>query len=77
MAGPFKLKGKVLTFEFENEAAANHFKTWLCESGEQQYWDWMEYREQEEKGNITGKDFDYWNGATIKVACGRLERQEE
>ena len=73
----FEVKGTALTFEFDNEEALNHFKTWLCESGEQQYWEWQEAREDEEAGAITGLSFDYWNGAIIKVKCGRLDDDEE
>ncbi len=69
----FTFKGKTLTFEFENEKAANHFKTWLCEQGEQDYWMWMECREQEEKGNITGINFHYQNNDIIDVDCGRKD----
>lgn len=74
----FNVKGKELTFNFENEKALNHFKSWLCGCGEQQYWDWIEYREKEdEKGDITGFSFDYWNRKTIKVKCGRLDDGEK
>lgn len=75
----FNVKGTTLTFKFENVEACNHFKSWLCGSGEQQYWDWMEYREAEElfaKGDITGVSFDYWNKEKIKVTCGRLDEEE-
>lgn len=49
-----------LTIEFDNQEAAHHFAIWLCESGEQQYWEWMGYREEdEEDGNITATSFDY------------------
>jgi len=48
-----------LTIEFDNQEALKHFTLWLCESGEQAYWDWMEYREQEEEGDITAVDFHY------------------
>lgn len=70
--------GNKLIFEFQNKEAALHFKHWLCGSGEQQYWDWMEYREEEEeKGDITGVSFNYWNGENIKVNCGRLDKDKE
>lgn len=68
-------------FVFDNQEAADHFITWLCESGEQSYWDWMEYREEEEAGDITAISFDYWGGSTdgdnfgkgdIIAHCGRL-----
>lgn len=74
----FNFKGNKLTFEFENEEAANHFKVWLCEQGEQDYWTWMECREQEEEGPITGTHFNYHSDAPtiIKVGCGRLRDNE-
>lgn len=51
---------KDITIKFDSEAAAMHFAHWLCGSGEQQYWDWMRYREQEEEGNITVVKFRYF-----------------
>lgn len=48
-----------LVIEFDNQKAAKHFALWLCGSGEQHYWDWMECREEEEDGNITAVNFDY------------------
>jgi hypothetical protein len=51
-----------VTFVFDDDATADHFLSWLCGSGEQQYWQWMEYRESEENGNITVTNFDYWGG---------------
>lgn len=48
-----------LIIKFPNKEVARHFALWLCESGEQQYWDWMEYREQEEDGDISVKRFHY------------------
>ena len=76
----FDVKGNRLTFVFTNEKALNHFKSRLCESGEQQYWEYMEYREIEEDGNITGTNFNYHTGTSeIEVSCGRLlaELEEE
>lgn len=74
----FKVKGTKLIFDFENEEALNHFKLWMCGSGEQGYWDWMEYREEEEEtGDITGLSFDYWNGKVIKIKCGRMDEGVE
>lgn len=77
-----------LKIEFDNSEAAMHFATWLCESGEQSYWNWMEYREEEENGPITATSFDYhtievdasgkqtYTGFvkdwTIKAECGRM-----
>lgn len=48
-----------LKIKFDTQEAAKHFALWLCESGEQQYFQWMEYREQEEEGDITAVQFHY------------------
>lgn len=61
-----------LHFEFDSAEAAQHFKDWLSASGEQGYWDWMECREAEEFGPITGTVLNYESGNTITVKCGRL-----
>jgi hypothetical protein len=71
---------KKITIEFDNEAVALHFAHWLCGSGEQHYWNWMEYREQEEDGDITAVNFHYhakedgefMNDWTIRTTAGRL-----
>lgn len=57
-------KETTIQIKFANEQAAKHFALWLCESGEQQYWDWMEYREndneEEDEGvDITAISFHY------------------
>jgi len=52
-------KKHVLKIEFDNKDALMHFATWLCEGGEQDYWQWMECREDEEDGNITAVQFHY------------------
>lgn len=73
---------KKVVIEFENEKAAEHFALWLCGSGEQHYWDWMEYREDEDEGPITALHFDYHTpnggefGTTIVTKCGRLNEDE-
>ena len=54
-----KPKETILQMKFANEAAAAHFALWLCEAGEQDYWQWMECREQEEEGDITATKFHY------------------
>lgn len=68
-----------LMIQFNNQKAIKHFATWLCESGEQDYWMWMEERETEDEDAITAVRFDYFNGAkkflgtnTINAICGRL-----
>lgn len=75
----FDKHSETLVFKFDSVEAANHFKHWLCGQGEQQYWDWMECREQEKKNkekDITVLDFDYWSGTDEIVAkCSRLDKQ--
>ena len=71
----FETKSEILTFRFQNKEAAKHFKSWLCGQGEQDYWDWMREREQQENGDITGLKFDYWNGDAVDVKCGRLDKK--
>ncbi len=48
-----------LIIRFASDEAADHFASWLCESGEQSYWDWMQVREEEEPGDITALSFGY------------------
>ena len=48
-----------ITIRFDSDEAALHFADWLCGSGEQQYWEWMRCREEEEDGPITAVDFSY------------------
>ena len=73
---PFRSGSSTVTFKFENEEAAHQFKLWLCESGEQSYWDWMTAREEEGTGSITGLTFNYYTGShEVPVRCGRLDKQ--
>lgn len=72
----FNHHSETLVLKFENQRAANHFKHWLCGQGEQEYWQWMEYREQEEPGPITGINFDYHTDTDeILVKCGRNDTE--
>lgn len=66
-----------LKIEFDNEAAARHFATWLCGSGEQQYWEWMEYREEDEEGDITALEFHYHGEPTGTKRYGNLDFVED
>ena len=52
------MKKTTVRIEFATEEAADHFLSWFCGSGEQAYWDWMQYREEEEDGNITAVRFE-------------------
>jgi len=67
-----------LVIEFDNERAREHFAKWLCASGEQDYWSWMRYRQDEEPGPITVVDFNYhkdgkFSAGLITTECGRLD----
>jgi hypothetical protein len=53
------MSDKEITIKFANPEAARHFAVWLCESGEQSYFDWMRYREENEDGDITATSFHY------------------
>lgn len=72
-----------------NKAAVRHFITWLCGSGEQEYWNYMQKREDPENivfdprtdhGPITIIDFDYHStgkfGSPIIGTLGRLDENE-
>lgn len=52
-------KSQDVTVRFASKVAARHFAEWLCGSGEQQYWEWMRCREEEERGKITAVSFHY------------------
>lgn len=71
--------GKELTFKFDSIEAANHFKSWLCGSGEQQYWEWMECREQEDvEARDTVLEFNYHTGdSAITTESGRLDDERD
>jgi len=76
-----------LQIKFDNEAALKHFSSWLSGQGEQDYWMWMEYREEEEEeGNITARRFFYHGPGSadgkfgkfmedniIRTQCGRID----
>ena len=65
-----------IKINFSNPEAADHFLTWLCEQGEQDYWIWMEYRETEEDGDITATKFDYdFKNSVVNTKCGRLDKK--
>ena len=50
-----------VVIDFPNKLAAEHFSDWLCGQGEQDYWLWMAYREEEHEGDepITARRFGY------------------
>lgn len=70
-----KAKTTEVKINFANKEAAAHFMSWLCGSGEQQYWNWMEYREAKNDGDITAIDFDYdFKRFLVKTVIGRLDK---
>jgi len=78
-----KNKEKII-IEFDNDKAAKHFASWLCQQGEQDYWLYMKYREQEEEWNITATGFNYHGESgeesfmednTIRTSVGRLDEK--
>lgn len=67
---------KVLKINFSNEKALNHFMDWLSGQGEQDYWIWMECREQEDNdAELTAVGFDYSKKNEIDTTCGRLDKR--
>jgi len=80
-----------ITFEFEGEQAAlaaELFVAWLSEVGEQDYWQWMKYRERPEEyptGDITAS-FLYHDGCfdegadplnrVVKTSLHRMDAEE-
>jgi hypothetical protein len=65
-----------LVIKFSSDRAAAHFKSWLDGQGEQDYWTWMECREEEEKGDITATRFHYSGEKNvITTTCGRMRKE--
>src|SRR5665213_1327143 len=48
-----------IQIQFANKKVADGFCEWLCNQGEQDYFNAMEYREKEEDGDITVVSFHY------------------
>jgi len=79
-----KDKETTIQIKFANKEAAKYFAEWLCGAGEQDYWNWMECREEDEDGNITVIDFNYHGkdkenpkfmvDNIIRTTCGRLNK---
>lgn len=69
-----KQKSSSLTIQFDNHEALHHFWAWLCNEGEQSYWEAQREREQDEDGDITALSFDYKNADSglVVTKCGRF-----
>ena len=48
-----------VTLKFKTKEAAEDFSSWMCEAGEQDYWQWAEIRESEDPDLTTAQEFNY------------------
>ncbi len=65
----------VVKIKFASREAAKHFMSAFDGQGEQDYWTWMESREDESDGDITAIRFEYdYENLEIKTKLGRLNR---
>lgn len=48
-----------VTIKFKTKEAAEDFSSWLCEAGEQDYFQWAEIRESEDPDLKTAQEFNY------------------
>jgi hypothetical protein len=76
-----KPTGADVVIKFGNQKAAEHFLAWLDGQGEQDYWEWMKYREKEEPGPITATQLNYHDvrqgrNLVVIAKCGRLDSDE-
>lgn len=64
----------IVKVRFNNDKAGQMFISWLSQSGENDYWEYMKSMELEEKGHITATKFTYsLNQLTVNTECGRLD----
>lgn len=59
-----------ITIRFPSSADALSFKEWLCNSGEQRYWDWQDNAQER------AVEFDYWVGKSI-IDASRISEPED
>jgi hypothetical protein len=72
------MNNSVVTINFDSPHAAKHFASWLSGQGEQDYWIWMEEREQETSDVITARRFDFdWksDNPVITAPCERMDKE--
>lgn len=50
---------------FHSEESARMFLEWLCGSGEQEYWNYCEYRSEDELPDDGVVTFDYFHGNDV------------
>jgi hypothetical protein len=53
-------KSVELVIKFPNQEALKEFAVWLCESGEQQYWEWFDYNDETKSVAHLKVDFNYF-----------------
>lgn len=59
----------IISFSGGDKKAIEEFMVWLCESGEQQYWEWMDCH-----GEPTFQTLKYdWKAHTIEAETGDPE----
>ena len=63
--GGFEPDVPELLIRFPSVAAASAFKFWLCNSGEQAYWDWMEFRPDQNRGPKVLFNYHFPGGSEI------------
>lgn len=66
-----------LVIKFASQLALQHFAIWMCESGEQQYWNWMEVREEEDDRDITAVGLEYHGEEDKTKSIDDIERYGE
>lgn len=71
-----------VTFKFKTKEAAQDFSDWLCEAGEQGYFQWSEDRESEDEDLKTAQEFNYGKpdkkgNITVTTVEGRHHDDED
>jgi hypothetical protein len=73
----FDPTNSTLTIHFDNPQAARYFKLFLSRIGEQEYFEFMNAREFDDKSpSITATRFHYHGGSEILTVCGRMDGTE-
>lgn len=71
------MNNSTVKIEFINHDAARYFINWLSGQGEQDYWEWMQYREEEsDEEAMTATQFGYSSDElTVTTICSRLDKK--
>ncbi len=70
---------KILKIVFDNQKALEEFAHWLCGSGEQEYWTWMDCQEPELERTIVTFDYfqeteEFCKDNTILAPCKQKQK---